>query len=124
MLAPMSAVAPAAPMRIRDLPGPAGLPLLGNALAIDSTRLHLVAEQWRREYGEFFRFRIGRREFLALANPDAIAAVLRDRPDGFQRSARLSAAAREMGFGGLFSSNGEQWRRQRPMVMAAFPSMT
>lgn len=120
MLAPMSAVAPAAPMRIRDLPGPPGLPLLGNALAIDSTRLHLVAEQWRREYGEFFRFRIGRREFLAVASAEAIAAVLRDRPDGFQRSARLSAASREMGFGGLFSSNGERWRRQRPMVMAAF----
>ena len=25
-----------------------------------------------------------------------------------------------MGFNGVFSANGEAWRRQRPMVMASF----
>lgn len=110
----------AAARRIRDLPGPPGLPVLGNLLEIDSTRMHLIAEEWSRTYGEYFRFRIGGREFLAIANPEAIASVLRDRPDGFQRTSRLSSTAREMGFGGVFSSNGEQWRRQRPMVMAGF----
>lgn len=116
----MSAVAPAAARRIEDLPGPPGLPLLGNLLQIERGRLHQSAERWSRIYGELFRFRIGSRQFLALANPEAIAAVLRDRPDGFQRSSRLNATAREMGFGGLFSANGEQWRRQRPMVMHGF----
>jgi cytochrome P450 len=110
----------AASRRVRDLPGPRGLPVLGNLLQIDSTRMHLIAEEWSRTYGEYFRFRIGGREFLAIANPEAIASVLRDRPDGFQRTSRLSSTAREMGFGGVFSSNGEQWRRQRPMVMAGF----
>ena len=106
--------------RIRDLPGPPGLPLLGNLLQFDRTRLHLIAEAWCRTYGDYFRFRIGGQEFLAIADPEAIAAVLRDRPDGFQRTARLNLAAREIGFGGVFSANGEQWRRQRPMVMASF----
>jgi cytochrome P450 len=110
----------AAARRICDLPGPPGLPFLGNLLQIDSTRLHLIAEAWSRTYGEYFRFSIAGREFLVIANPEAIASVLRDRPDGFQRTPRLNAAAREMGFGGVFSSNGEQWRRQRPMVMAGF----
>src|SRR6267142_414776 len=106
--------------RIRDLAGPRGLPFLGNALQIESTRLHLIAEAWSRAYGEVFRMRLPRREFMVLANPETIASVLRDRPEGFQRTSRLEAIAREMGFGGVFSSNGESWRRQRPMVMAGF----
>jgi cytochrome P450 len=106
--------------RIEDLPGPRGWPLLGNALEIDSTTLHLTAERWAREYGECFRFRIAGRQFVALANPETIATVLRERPEGFNRTPRLSAIARDLGFGGLLSVNGELWRRQRPMVMASF----
>ena len=103
--------------RIRDLPGPRGLPLLGNALQIQRERLHRTAEQWAREYGEVYRFRIGAREFVVVSNPEMVAAMLRDRPDGFQRTDRLNAAARELGFSGLFSANGEDWKRQRPMVL-------
>jgi len=104
--------------RIADLPGPRGLPVLGNMLSIDRERIHLQAEQWAREYGEAYRFRIASREFVVMSNPEAVAAILRDRPDGFQRTQRISDTARAMGFGGLFSSNGEAWKRQRPMVLA------
>lgn len=74
------------PQKIRDLPGPRGLPFLGNALQLDSTRLHLIAEEWSRTYGEMYRLSMGGRRFLVLTNPETIAAVLRDRPDGFQRT--------------------------------------
>lgn len=107
-------------VRIADLPGPRGLPLLGNLLQVQTSRLHLVAERWSRTYGEYFRFRIGKRQFLVLANPEAIAACLRDRPEGFNRGQRLSEIANQMGFNGVFSANGEAWRRQRSMVMASF----
>ena len=47
--------------------------------------------------------------------------MLRDRPDGFRRTQRLEEVGREMGLaGGLFSVNGEVWKRQRRMVMAGF----
>lgn len=107
-------------MRISDLPGPRGLPVLGNALQIDSGSLHLTAERWSRTYGEAFRFRIGPRQLVVLSNPQTIASALRDRPDGFQRTARMSRIAKDMGFNGVFSAGGETWRRQRPMVMAGF----
>ena len=107
-------------MQIHELPGPRGLPVLGNLFQLETSRLHLIAEDWSRTYGECFRFRIGPRRILALANPETIAQVLRERPDGFHRTERLSAIANEMGFNGVFSANGDAWRRQRPMVMASF----
>jgi len=106
------------PRRIADLPGPAGLPWLGNVLSIKLEHLHLHAEAWAREYGAPYRFRIGASQFVVVTAPEAIAAILRDRPNGFQRRDKLNATASELGFGGLFTSNGATWKRQRPMVLA------
>jgi cytochrome P450 len=106
--------------RIQDLPGPRGLPIVGNMFQLDTASIHLTAEKWSRQYGEYFRFRIGPRQIVVLANPEAIATALRDRPDGFQRTTRLMAIAKEMGFNGVFAAGGESWRRQRAMVMASF----
>jgi len=104
--------------RIADLPGPRGLPGLGNLLGLDRERLHQQAERWAKTHGEAYRFRIGPREFVVVSNPEVVATILRDRPDGFQRTQRINETARAMGFGGLFSSNGAAWKRQRPMVLS------
>ena len=41
-------------MKISELPGPRGWPIVGNALQIERSRLHLVAEGWSRTYGDYF----------------------------------------------------------------------
>ena len=111
--------APATHVRqIRELPGPPGWPVLGNALDVDPSTVHLKAEQWAREFGEAYRIRIASREFVVLSNPETVAKILRDRPDGFGRTTRFSETAEELAFGGVLSSNGESWKRQRPMVLS------
>jgi len=57
------------------------------------------------------------RPLLIVADHQAVAAVLRDRPEGFRRTDRLETIGLEMG---LFGVNGDAWKRQRHMVMAAF----
>ena len=106
--------------RISDLPGPPGLPLVGNAHQIRMPHLHEQLEAWRHQYGDAYRVRVWTRQFLVIGDPHVTAEALRDRPASFSRTERVSSACTEMGFGGLFASNGEKWRRQRPMVMAAF----
>ena len=106
---------------IRDLPAPRGWPVVGNALQVDVPRFHLQLEHWAREIGPIFHLRMGRRRFLVIADHGTVAAVLRDRPDGFRRTQRLRTIGIEMGLlPGVFSSSGESWRTQRRMVMASF----
>lgn len=107
--------------RIDDLPGPPGIPLLGNALQVRLDRIHLDVEQWGRTHGPFFRFRLGRMTALGITDHEAIAQVLKDRPDGFRRTSRTTSVGLEMGLKpGVFGAEGQAWRDQRRMVMASF----
>ena len=103
-----------------ELPGPPTLPLLGNLHQVRPSRFHRQLESWHRQYGDCFRLKMGPRLYLAVGDPTAIAAALRDRPFGLVRTDRLVSNAEEMGFDGIISVSGEPWQRQRPMVMAAF----
>jgi cytochrome P450 len=106
---------------LADLPGPRGLPVLGNLLQIDRQRVHQTVEQWSREYGPIFRFQFASRRFMAVSDHALLQQVLRDRPDGFRRTAKLQATWEELGLpSGVFGAEGEAWHRQRRMVMAGF----
>ena len=123
----MSAVAPPAPSspvalrELHELPSPKGLPLIGNTLQIDAPHFHQQIERWRQELGPYFTVQIARRRMLVISDHEVIAKALRDRPDGFSRSDRLRVIGTELGLKpGVFGSNGEEWRRQRRMVMVGF----
>lgn len=106
---------------IADLPGPTGLPFLGSILQVDRDCIHRDVEGWAARYGRLFRFRLGRRAILGVADHELLNTLLKDRPDGFRRSRHMELIGREMGLTpGVFGANGETWRRQRRMVMAGF----
>ena len=112
---------PTALRRIADLPGPRGLPFLGNALQFRSPTLHLALEDWAVQYGPYYQLRAAGRRILVLSDHQVVASVLRDRPAAFSRTARLREIGQEMGLQpGVFSAEGEDWMRQRRMVMAGF----
>lgn len=113
-------MSPAAVLRSLDaLPHPPGLPLLGNLLKVSPDTLHLQMESWAVEHGPLFTVRFGRRRLLAVSDTDLGRQILRDRPDGFRRMRPVERVARELGMHGLFSAEGELWREQRRVWMAA-----
>jgi cytochrome P450 len=104
-----------------ELPGPRGLPIVGHLLQIDRERFHQQLEGWAATYGPVFGLRFGPRRALVVTDHEAIVQVLRDRPDGFRRTVKLEQTWQGMGLPiGVFGANGDVWRRQRRMVMAAF----
>lgn len=107
--------------QIRDLPGPPGWPVLGNSFQIERARVHRDVERWAKMYGPIFRMRLGRRDQLVIADHAVLSAAMRDRPDGFERSPLSRSIGVEMRLPqGVFSAEGEDWMRQRRMVMASF----
>ena len=107
--------------QLKDLPGPRGWPLLGNSLQVTTSRIHLDVERWADEFGSLFRMRLAGGEFLVIADHELLAEVLRDRPEGFSRSPLNRRIGTEMGLPqGIFNAEGEDWRKQRRMVMASF----
>lgn len=107
--------------QLSDLPGPAGLPFLGNALQLRPRTVHADVEAMARRYGALFRLSVGRQQALVVADAALVSGILRDRPDGFRRPDVTTQVSEEMGGeAGVFLAEGAAWRKQRKMVMQAF----
>lgn len=104
---------PATLRELSELPAPRGLPLLGNALQIVPAQMHLQLEAWASELGQAYRINLAGRRAAVFASSDAISQVLRDRPQGFRRFDQVQAVFEELGVNGVFSAEGDRWKRQR-----------
>ncbi len=104
---------------IPDLPGPSGLPLVGNLHQIRFDRLHLVLEGWADRFGPLFGIRFGPHRCVVLSDRDEMQRLLANRPGGFRRTKKLEAVADEMKLKGVFVAEGEEWRRHRRIVVDA-----
>ena len=100
-----------------DLPGPRGLPLLGNALDLKPKELHRIVSGWADQFGPLFVFRVATQRILTVADAETIQQLLRDRPDRFRRWRKIEEILVDIKADGLFSAEGANWRRQRKYVM-------
>ena len=99
------------------LPGPKGLPFLGNLFQIESNGIHRTIEKWSEEYGTLFKMNLGKKYFLISTDPELNLHVLKIRPQSVSRNNHLHTVLEEFGVIGVFNAEGEQWKRQRQFVM-------
>ena len=105
--------------RLSELPGPKGLPLLGNLLELDLQHLHQVLGNWCQKYGAVYSFKLGPKPVLVISEPDLIQSILRNRPARYRRFGAIETVLEEMGVTGVFSAEGAQWKRQRRLTANA-----
>ncbi|SDR39807.1 Cytochrome P450 [Paraburkholderia fungorum] len=111
--------APHAVRSLEQLPGPKGIPLLGNLLQLHPTKLHLTLEEWCREFGPIYTYKLMHRPFVVIADPELVNQILRDRPKTYRRWNAIENISKEVGMNGVFSAEGDAWRRQRSLVAQA-----
>ncbi|MGY1738585.1 bifunctional cytochrome P450/NADPH--P450 reductase [Geodermatophilus sp. SYSU D00684] len=111
-----------ATVSIDEIPGPHRLPLLGNALDIDSASPFESLLDMAREYGPIFRLTTPGATRLVLSGPDLVAEVCDD--TRFDKLVGGGVAQlRDEGAGsGLFSADTDDplWRRAHEILMAPF----
>ncbi|HVT44955.1 MAG TPA: cytochrome P450 [Thermoanaerobaculia bacterium] len=104
---------------LEDLPGPKGLPFIGNLFQLDISRLHEILEGWVAEHGPLYRYRMGPQTYVAVADAELCEKVLRGRPETYRRLSSIEPVFDEMGVSGVFSAEGTAWRPQRRLSMEA-----
>lgn len=110
-------------MRLADLPSPKGLPVLHQLPELIGRRFNAVLEQWADELGPMFVVRAPPQgEVLVVADAELVRKILRARPARVARYRTMREVIDELGVTGVFTAEGEAWRRQRKLVMAGFNS--
>ncbi len=104
-------------VKTATLPGPPDLfPRFGTFNFVRDPLGTLMRDTAR--YGGFYRNRVGPTHFYAVNDPDYARVVLHERSKGFVKSRQYDVLKRLLG-NGLVTSDGDEWRRQRRVVMPA-----
>lgn len=96
-------------------PGPKGLPILGNARDFTKDALGFL-DGCQKQFGDLFHLKLaGVNGYVAL-HPSLIQQVLSQNQQNYSKSTRGILKYREVLGTGLFTSEGDHWRRQRRIV--------
>lgn len=100
-------------------PGPAPLPILGNALQLKTNNLGQTFQELAEKYGPVFTLHFGTEPVVALCGYEAIKEALIDRGEEFAARGRLPIAEKiNQGYGIIFS-NGERWKQLRRFTLTS-----
>jgi cytochrome P450 len=102
------------PPGIHHAPGPAGLPVLGNAHQL-GLQPHQQITAWAREYGELYKIRLGWNDWYMICSPEACKEIL-DKQSAHTSSRATQPVAGDTLSGGmrfLFMPYGPEWRKLR-----------
>lgn len=104
---------------IQDPPGPQGLPFVGHLFDVAHSKRMYTFKRWREAYGDVIQATAVGRQLYFINHPDHIKHVLQTNNRNYQKGLGYKKLTEVMG-NGLFTSEGEFWRRQRRLAQPAF----
>jgi cytochrome P450 len=101
-------------------PGPKPSPILGNILDMRQGEVFETLLEFHKTYGDIVQLELPKNQFVySIANPESIQHVMQMNNQNYTKGARIRIAKPLVG-NGLFTSEGEFWRRQRRIMQPAF----
>ena len=73
-----------------------------------------------RQFGEVAYYRLGSWRVYQLNSPELIRQILIEQPEKFHKPRIVNRALRPFAGNGLFTSDGDLWKRQRKLIQPAF----
>ncbi|MBK8020416.1 MAG: cytochrome P450 [Chloroflexi bacterium] len=99
-------------------PGPRGSFLIGSMREFSRNSLNFMTDQ--RQFGDVSSFMFGPFRVYVANSPEPIHEVLVTRADKFHKSATIKRVLNPLLGQGIFTSDGELWKKQRRLVSPAF----
>ena len=111
-----------APLTIDQLPGPHGVPFLGNLLDLNTPNPMEKLIEWGREYGPIYRLQVPGNDRVIVSGADLVEEICDDTRFGKQLGAGLKVGQDGQTSQGLFTSEtaDPMWRRAHNILMAPF----
>jgi cytochrome P450 len=100
-------------------PGPRGNVLLGSIGDIYRDRLRFVLDV-ASTYGEVARYRVAHMSVYQVSSPEGVGRLLHDNHRNYSKDVATFGTLKLFLGNGLFTSDGEFWRRQRRLAQPAF----
>ncbi|RYR27292.1 hypothetical protein Ahy_B02g061630 [Arachis hypogaea] len=100
---------------LKSLPGPKGLPIIGNLHQLDNSILHKQLSQLSKKYGPIFSLKLGLRRAIVVSSSKLAKETLKNHDIVFSGRPKL-LGQQKMSYNGLdiaFSQYGDHWREVR-----------
>lgn len=105
---------------MKSIPGPKQHWLKGNLGQFDLDKIHTYFYQIAQTFGGICQIRLFHKKFIILQNSETVQHLLKHRPDRFRRARMMETIFTEIGINGVFSAEGKDWQKQRPLMNPAF----
>lgn len=106
------------PLPPEAVPGPRGLPLLGNTHSFVRDQLGFLASM--PDHGAVASYRAFGRRFVVVSDPELVEAVLVSRADEFWKGEFETEFGELLAPEGVVFTQGDRWRRQRRFLQGVF----